>query len=292
MTLVDILIQIVLGLIMFVIGSSLSFSDFRNVFTNPKAFFLGLVMQMVLLPVLAFVIIFQTDLPTEYKIGFFIVSICPGGTTSNFISYLVDADTALSIALTSINSVLILITIPMLTNYSLSFFVGEGQALIELSFLDTFLQVFTIVILPAIVGLVINRFYHHFVHKIKKPLKVVNSILLAIIFCIKFLADKNTGGSGIVIDEIIQLLPYCLLLHLATMLISYWVSVFFFSVGKVQATTIGIEVGLQNTTLALMITGTFLQNAEMTKPALVFAMFSFFTTLFFALITMRPSKVF
>ncbi|CEN48075.1 bile acid:sodium symporter family protein [Capnocytophaga canimorsus] len=284
--LIDVLIQVVLALIMFVIGSSLSFRDFKKVFGKPKPFYLGLVMQMVLLPSIAFVIAFYTNLPVEYKVGFFIVSICPGGTTSNFISYLVNADTALSIALTCVNSVLILVTIPLLTQYAIFFFI-EDKAYVTLSFVDTLSQVFLIIILPAVIGLIFNKFYRSFIQKTKMIFKIINTMLLGLIFAIKFFATENTGGSGITTNEILQLLPYCLLLHLATMLVSYFLSIKTFLLTKIQATTIGIEVGLQNTTLALLVTGTLLKNTDMTKPALVFAMFSFFTTLLFAIITMQ-----
>lgn len=285
MDLINHLMSAVLMLITFAIGSSLHFSDFENIFRKSKALTVGLVAQMVFLPILAFIIAYFSDLSPALKVGIIIVAICPGGTTSNFVSYLVNADTALAVALTTINSLLILLTIPTLTNVGISIFMGTSSEF-SLSMLDTFLEVSKIVILPAFVGLLFNRYFPNLALKIKLPLKVVNTILLGLVFLIKFFADKESGGTGIVLDEMIQIFPYVLLLHLASMILSYIISKKTFGISNVQATTIGIEVGLQNTVLAIYVAG-LVQSAEMAKPALVYAMFSFFTTLLFAFITMR-----
>ncbi len=286
MNLIDILISTVLGLIMFGIGSSMSFKDFNYVFKNLKAFILGLSLQMVFLPIFAFCIAAFSNLSPDLKVGLFIISICPGGATSNFISYLVNANTALSIALTSINSVLILITIPLLSQKSILYFT-ENSKVVNLSIQDTFIQVFTIIIIPSLLGIIFNKYYKKIAMSLKKPLKVINVLLLAIVFAIKFFAGTESGGSGITKNEILQLLPFCLLLHIGAILISYNFSRKIIKLSNYDSTTIGIEVGLQNTTLALLVTGTIINNVEMTKPALVFAIFSFFTTLLFAFFTIQ-----
>lgn len=279
------LLSAVLMLITFAIGSSLRFADFENIFRKSKALTVGLVAQMVFLPILAFVIAYFSDLSPELKVGMLIVSICPGGTTSNFVSYLVNADTALAVALTAVNSLLILFTIPVFTNLAISLFMGTTSEF-SLSMTDTFLEVSKIVIFPAFLGLVFNRYLPNFALKIKFPLKVINTILLGLVFIVKFLADKESGGTGIVVDEMVRIFPYVLIMHLVSMIFSYLISRRFFGVSNVQSTTIGIEVGLQNTVLAIYVAG-LIQSVEMAKPALVYAMFSFFTTLGFALFVMR-----
>ena len=285
MDIIDIFISLVLALIMFGIGASLKVSDFKEMFTERKAFFTGLSFQMLFLPTFAMLIAFATNLPPELKVGLFIVSICPGGTTSNFISYIVNADTALSIALTCINSILILITIPLLSGLAINTFM-TGQGEIEISIISTFFQVLLILIIPTALGVLFNEKKSNLSEKLQKPLKYGNTLLLALVFGIKFFASEESGGSGITSDEILMLLPACLILHFGAMLISYFYSKYS-GLDNLSSTTIGIEVGLQNTTLAILVAGTLIGNNEMTKPALVFAMFSFFTTLGFALVTMK-----
>ncbi len=289
MALIDILISLVIALIMFGIGASLRFSDFKRIFSSPKALGLGLFLQMIFLPALAFTVVYLSPLNAYWAVGLFVVSLCPGGTTSNFISYLVNADTALSIAMTTINSVLILFSIPLLTNFALNYFLGRSNE-ISLSVTETLLQVFLMVLLPALLGVLFNEYFTKISNKLKNPLKYINIILLAGVFSIKYFAGEEQGGSGLTGTEIQAILPYALLLHIASMLLSYGISKGI-RLTNAQSTTIGIEVGLQNTTLALLITGTIININEMTKPALVYALFSFFTTLCFAYLTLGRKKI-
>ncbi len=282
---VNYLIDIVLALIMFAIGSSLQFKDFAYVFKNPKRIVLGLTLQMLFLPLLAFTIVLFSNLDPVLKVGLFIVSLCPGGTTSNFISYITKVDTALSISLTSINSFLILITIPLFTNIALNNFM-HNSGHIRLSFFETASDILRIILLPVLLGLLFNRYFSNISLKIQKPLKWLTVVLLGIMFGIKFFASEEFGGSGISIEDVKAILPYALGIHLLSILISYVISRYVTKDLK-SSITIGIEVGLQNTTLALMVTATILQNNEMTKPALVYAIFSFFTTLGFAYFTKK-----
>lgn len=286
---IDYLLSAVLMLITFAIGSSLHFADFENIFKKSKPLYLGLFLQMVFLPICAFIIAELINLTPEEKVGLIIVSICPGGTTSNFISYLIKADTALAVALTAINSLLILLTIPLLSNWAVAAFMGSHTE-VSLPILNMVWEVAKIIIIPALLGLFFNRFFPNISLKIRLPLKVINTILLGIVFFIKFFGDEQSGGSGISVDEIIRLLPATLLMHLSAMILSYFIALKNFKLSGVQATTISIEVGLQNTALAILVAGTLIGNTDMTKPPLVYAIFSFFTTFAFALITIRLKR--
>lgn len=288
MELIDILISTVLALIMFGIGSSLKPADFKEVFDHPRGLSLGLALQMIFLPVLFFMVAWLSPFSPALKVGLFIIALCPGGTTSNFISYIVGANVALSIALTSINSFLILLTIPLLTNLSLSFFMGMEQS-IQLSATETIISVFLVVLLPAFLGLLFNGRFPKTSAKLQGPLKYINTLLLALVFGIKFFGDQSNGGSGISIGEITELLPLILLAHVIAIFVSYYAGRAV-KLDNLKATTISIEVGLQNTALALLVTNNILQNNEMTKPALVYALFSFFTTLLFAYLFRRFGK--
>jgi BASS family bile acid:Na+ symporter len=136
-------------------------------------------------------------------------------------------------------------------------------------------------VIPVILGVAFNETFPKSSKMLQLPLKYVNTLLLAIVFGIKFFASIANGGSGITSAIVISLLPASLIIHLVTMFGSYFISRGF-KLPNIKATTIGIEVGLQNTTLALLITATLIGSDEMSQPALVIAIFSFFTTLGFA----------
>ncbi len=285
MEFIDVLISVVLAFIMFGVGTSLSVNDFEEVQNKQKTYLYGLSMQMLFLPLLAFVICSLVNIPPPLKIGIIILSLCPGGATSNFISYLLNLKTALSISLTVVNSFLILFTIPLGVNLASKYYL-EQSSTVHLSFSETTLNVLLIILLPAFLGMVTKSKFPNFVQNFKNPIKFAATILLALVFIIKFFAGEDQGGTGISTQDIFVLLPVVLTLHFLSMLISYLASVVM-NVEPYDSVTICIEVGLQNTTLALLISSVMLSNEEFAKPALVYAMFSFFTTLGFAYLLKR-----
>lgn len=290
MALIDIAVSMTLGFIMFGIGSSLKIRDFIRTFARSKALYTGLGLQLVFLPLLAVFIISFAPIDPIWKLGIFIVSISPGGTSSNLISYLAKADVALSVTLTSFNSFIILFSIPLLTNFAISYY-GFDHSEYALKMENTIVQIILIVLVPVVAGVYFNRRFPNQSHHIQKPLRNVILVLLFAIFSVKFFMDEQSGGSGLTLEAVKLLLPYCLMLHIAAIVISYIFSLLI-RIRNQQALTIAIEVGLQNTTLSLLITATFLDSNEMSQPSLVFAMFSFFTTLVFALIAKRFGHLF
>lgn len=236
---------------------------------------------MVFLPLVTFLVVSCTNLDPLLKVGFIIVSLCPGGTTSNFISYLVNADVALSISLTTINSFLILLTIPIGTNLALDYFMHQHTTSISLDFYETIKQVLTIILIPAVLGLLFNHFAPNSSRIIRNPFKYINVCLLGLVYALKIFAGEESGGSGISFNDIKILLPIALFLQVCTMVGSYFIATKFLQ-RKTSCLTIGIEVGLQNTTLALVVATVMLGSNPMGKPALVYALFSFFTTIVYS----------
>ena len=285
---IDVLISVVLAAIMFGLGLSLTFSNFKNIIKFPRAFFVGLASQMIALPAIAFVLLLFSDIPGPYKVGIMILAVCPGGTTSGFVAYLFRGNVALSISLTVINSFLTLFTIPIVVNFSLQYFLHQ-EAEIHLPFLESVTQIFLITLLPAMLGLFVRRTKPRFATSIQKYLKYILIALLALVYTIKFFAGDQYGGSGITIDEVWVILPYALIFNILCF-------VFSIVIGKLtklkirDAFTIALEVSLHNTTLALLIGGTFLQNQDMIKPALIYTMFSFWTAIIFGFITLKIYK--
>lgn len=285
---IDVLISVVLAAIMFGLGLSLTFSNFKNIIKYPRAFFVGLASQMIALPAIAFVILLFSEIPGPYKVGIMILAVCPGGTTSGFVAYLFRGNVALSISLTVINSFLTLFTIPFIVNFSLQYFLHQ-EAEIHLPFLESVTQIFLITLLPAMLGLFVRRTKPRFATSIQKYLKYILIALLAMVYTIKFFAGDQYGGSGITVDEVWVILPYALIFNILCFVFSIFIGKL--TKLKIQdAFTIALEVSLHNTTLALLIGGTFLQNQDMIKPALIYTMFSFWTALIFGFLTLKIYK--
>ena len=286
---IDSYISLAIALIMFGIGTSLSTEEFNDQFKAPKAIFLGLILQLLLLPAVALFVSSFTNLSDELKMGIFIVSICPGGATSNFISYIVKADTALSVTLTVLNSFLILITIPILLEFGLNVYHltdVDGKLVLGASIF----KLLSLLIFPIFLGVLFNSKQPQLSSKIKFPVKVVTTILLAVVFGIKFFGATTIGGSGIQTEEILALLGPCISVHFISMIGSFLIARKC-RVDGLQSITIAIEVGLQNTALALLICSDLLGSNELSKPALVIALFSFFTTLVFAYLSKKFQEV-
>ncbi|MBK7094337.1 MAG: bile acid:sodium symporter family protein [Saprospiraceae bacterium] len=282
-TYIDIFISLVLASIMFGLGLSLTVSSFRNILVYPRAFFIGLSSQMIALPVIAFLILLFSDIPDVYKVGIMILAVCPGGTTSGFVTYLFKGNVALSISLTAINSVLTIFTIPFVVNFSLQYFMKQDSNL-HLPILDSFIQIFLVTLLPASLGVFVHRIKPNIAKFLEKQLKYILMVLLAIVYSVKFFAGEQYGGTGITAAEAWTIFPYTLIFNVACFILSI-------GFGKLtrltirDAFTIAIEVTLHNTTLALLIAGTLLHNQEMVKPALVYSMFSFWSAILFGIIT-------
>lgn len=276
---VDLLVSLILFLVMLGVGSSLTLRDVKNVFRYPRELFLGLGLQLLALPVIAFLLVEWSGLSPALKVGVVVLAACPGGSTSNFISYLVRAKTALSISLTTVNSIITLFSIPLVVNLALMRYLATtGQ--VSLPFFQTILNIFVVVLLPAALGMLLRRYHKEAADKLENPIKAVSLVLLAAMFAIKFFADQAAGGAGLTLGTAFEVLPFVLGLHILGLAVG------FFSARKAgfsddASVTLGIEVGLQNTTLAILVASALLDSPAVTRPALVYAVFSFVTTALF-----------
>ncbi len=286
---IDILISGVLALIMFGIGLSLTPLSFKNIFVYPKSILIGLSSQMIALPLITFCAVYFADISLPLKVGFIILAACPGGTTSGFITYFFKGNVALSISLTAVNSFLTLLSIPFIVNIALYYFL-VSKTEIRLPFLETVLQIFSVAIVPAALGVWVRVKKESFALNIQKPLKIILIFLLAIVFLIKFFAGEKQGGTGITTDEIMKIIPYALLINILGFAYGMF-SGLLPKLGTKTSFTIGIEVAMQNTTLAFLVAGTLLQNQDMVKPSLIYSMFSFWTAILYGLIVKYLHKV-
>lgn len=275
----DILSQVILPLSLFVImmgmGLSLKVGDFSTVAQKPKAMLLGISMQLLLLPCLALLLVSLFQLPAMIAVGFFIIALCPSGTTSNLFTYLAKGDVALSISLTALVSLVTPFTIPLALVVLMELYLGEGQS-IELPVLKTIIQLLVITVLPILLGMIINKKAPIFAAKADKPLRVFSVVFLFGIIL------------SIIIKNIEVIPPYfmqagfpALLLNLLSMLLGYNIAKFA-KLNDKQSKTIGLEVGIQNGTTALLISLTILQNTEMSIAPTVYSLLMFLTGGLFA----------
>ena len=274
---IDVLIGALLALIMFSIGLGLQRADFRQLVAAPGVVLLGLCLQLMWLPLLAFGVASALKLPAAFAVGTVVLAACPGGLTSNFISYLLRARTSLAVSLTICNTTLSLLTIPLLVNLGLRAFGGAGSA-VRLPFMDTAGRLFLVVLVPVFLGMLFRARARVRAEKIGAGLRYVNVGLLALLFAIKLFAPTEAGGSPLSLTDIRTILPASLLINAGALLGGYCFGRLA-GFGRNTQLTLGVEVGIQNTSLAFLITGTLLGDQEMLKPALVYAMFTFFTAL-------------
>lgn len=279
-TYIDLLISAVLSLMMIGIGLSLTPASFKNIFTEPKSLIIGLVIQMIALPIIAFLITLFSGLPMSVRIGLIILAACPGGTTAGIITFFFKGNVALAITFAAVNSLLTLFSIPFIVNLSLKYYYGQ-TAEIQLPYLETIIQIFSVTILPAAIGVLIRIYKPFFAARIQQSLRYIMLLALAAVFIIKFFAGEHAGGTGITMNEIIQISPYALLLNVVCFLFGYVIGLST-KLGAANSYTIAIEAAVHNTTLAFLVAGTILQNQDMVKPSLIYAMFSFWTALLFS----------
>jgi bile acid:Na+ symporter, BASS family len=275
----DYLVTSALFIIMLGIGLSLTMPDFRNIFLHPKGLVTALAVQLLIIPVVAFIIAALSPLTPEEKVGLVIVSACASGASSNLITHLFRGNVALAISMTTINTLITIVWIPFVVNLALVVFMGR-TANISLPFIETVIQIFVLIILPAGIGMVVRAMWPEGSQKLEKPLKFILPVILAAVFSVKFFGGDKVGGVEMSLIRGLILFPFCLLLNLVAMFAGFYTARKTKLDFRIQF-TIAIEVGLHNTTLALLIAGTLLKVRGMETPAMVYAMFSFFTAVIF-----------
>ena len=272
----DNLLPIAIVIIMAGIGLNLKFKDFSQVFIAPKAIILGLIGQLLILPLIGFLIAYSFPIEPAYKIGIVLISACPGGTSSNIVSFMLRGRVALSVSITAFNSIIIVLTIP--TALSLAFFTFENEMIeVELSFLQTFKEIGFTVLLPVIVGVLINEYYSKDLRILKKYLRYILPTILFLVFSVVIFNESESDAGLKLSDYTILFIPL-LLLNIGVMWVGYYLSKFS-KINHKGAFTIAIEMGLQNTALAIFISNNVLGINSLSTMAVIYGGFSFFTTL-------------
>lgn len=249
--------------IMLGVGLSLSVRDFGEVLRRPVASGLGISMQLLLLPILGFVVVTVMELPPVLAVGLMILTFAPGGATSNLITFLARGDTALSVSMTAIVSLIAPFTLPVLTVLCIEYWLGHRAEMV-FPVLPTIMKLVTMTIVPITLGVLFHEKFPAWTSKLQKPVKVLSVLFLLLVVI------GITRANWASLPELLASVGPALILLIALAFIAAFIIAHFARLSEKQAMTLGIEVGIQNAGIALLVAGTILQNAEMAAVALAY----------------------
>lgn len=264
------------------LGLSLTIDDFKRVVIYPKAVIIGLVCQMLVLPVVCFFIAIGFNLSPELAVGLMLLSAAPGGATANLYSHLAKGDVALNVSLTAVNSVLALFTLPFIVNFAIAYFMQTDQV-VPMQFKKV-IEVCMIVLVPVAIGMLVRSKSSSLALKLDKPVKIASVIFLALIIILAVLKEKAH-----IVQYFQEVGLAALVFNLLSMGIGYFVPQLF-NLGKKQAIAIGMEIGIHNGTLAIYIALSVIGNSAMSIPAAIYSLIMFFTAALFGYWVSRGSK--
>ncbi len=276
----DYLMPGAIAFIMLGIGINLKFKDFTRVFLKPKAILTGLASQLFALPLLAFALVYFWPLEPIYKAGIILIASAPGGTASNLVTHMLKGRVALSVSLTSFNSFAILFTIPLYVSLALEIFLGAENTHISIGLTDTFKEILFTVVLPVVAGIGLNQYGpSEYLEKVKPALRILLPATLLGVFALALFVEDD--GQPTAFLENLNLLIPLVLLNAITMFFGLYVSRYM-GIKHDGAYTIAVEMGLQNSALAIFIASSVLNSSEMALVAVIYSSFTFFSTWFIA----------
>lgn len=261
-------LPVALGIIMFGLGLSLTLGDFARVLKQPKAVIVALLCQLVLLPLICFGLVLAFQLPPVLAVGMMMLAASPGGTTANLYSHLFRGDVALNISLTAVNSVISVVTLPIITNLAIAYFNPfDDQLGMQWS---KVLEVFAIVLVPVAIGMLVRRFWPAFAQAMDKPVRIASVIILVVV-----IAGAVASNWALLVDNFARLALITIVFCLISLAVGYLVPRLL-KVGKRQAIAASFEIGIHNATLAIVIAQTVLGSMELSLPAAVYGVLMFF----------------
>jgi BASS family bile acid:Na+ symporter len=274
-------LPIALGIIMLGLGLGLTLEDFRRIGRYPKAAVLALLCQVLVLPAICFGLVLAFGLTPELAVGMMLLAASPGGTTANLYSHLFGGHVALNVTLTAINSVLAVLTLPIVVNLSAGYFLAEGTS-IGLQF-DKVLQVFAIVLIPVAIGMLVRSRAPGLADRLNRPVRVLSVVVLVAV-----IAGAVFGERENIADYFVSVGLAVLVFNLLSLLIGYGVPRLA-GIDNRAAIASGFEVGIHNSTLAITIalSPALLNNAQMAVPGAVYGIVMFFTAAAFGWLVTR-----
>ena len=276
MEIVTKILPIALAFIMLTLGLSLTTQDFIRVIKQPKDFLLGMFSQILILPVVAILLIKVWPISPELAVGLLIIAVAPGGVTSNVLTSYAKGDVALSISLTAVISLLSIITVPFIIFNSMDF-LGFNIVNKNISLLSVAMQMFLIVAVPTLIGMIIRKMLNQFTQKFEPIANKISLVLFLIVLVGAIYSEKDNIVNYFIDSGIINLS-----LNLLMMIIAFFLAHFFGS-GIKQKKTIAIECGLQNGTLAIFVGTIMFGGGIYIIPAATYSLIMFATSILFVL---------
>ena len=278
-------LPIALAIIMFGLGLGLTVGDFRRVAKHPRAVAVALVCQLVLLPAVCFGLVVLFDLPPLLGIGMMLLAASPGGTSANLFSHLFHGDVALNITLTAVNSVVSVVTLPLITGFAIDHY-DRGDD-VSMPFGEV-VKVFAIVLVPVAIGMLVRNSRAAFADRADRPVRIGSAVILAVLV-LGILLDQRENVGGYLADVGLVAALFC-----AISLVSGYVVPRAFGVVEDQAIASSMEIGVHNATLAIFVAVEILDSTEISVPAAVYSLFMFlFAALWGTFLTRRgaPARV-
>jgi BASS family bile acid:Na+ symporter len=279
---VDVFLPLALAFIMFALGLGLTGNDFLRVIRQPRDFFVGTFSQIILLPIIAFILVKLWPISPELAIGVMIIAAAPGGVTSNILTSFARGDVALSISLTAIISLLSVITVPFIILTSVILIENSGLDL-NISLTKMAISMFLIVTVPVIIGMIFRKFSSNVAIKFEPIAKKISAVLFVIVLLGAIFAEKDN-----VVSYFAQAGLITLVLNVVMMIVAYYIAQLLAS-GTEQKKCITIECGLQNGTLAIFVATSIFGGGMYVIPAATYSLIMFGTSLIFVYLVRKST---
>ncbi len=266
--LTTVLLPLALALVMFGLGLSLTVGDFARVGRQPKAVVIALVLQLIVLPAVCFGLVLAFGLSPLLAVGLLLLAASPGGTTANLFSHLYRGDVALNITLTAVNSLIAVVTLPVITNLAIAYFDPADGGSLGLQFGKT-LQVFAVVLVPVALGMLVRQRATAFADRMDKPVRIASAVVLALVILGTIIAERE-NITGYISDVGLPALLFCLISLTLGFVVPRALGVV-----RRQAIASAFEIGVHNGTLAIAIAISVLGSVELAVPAAVYSVIMF-----------------
>jgi BASS family bile acid:Na+ symporter len=284
--LTKVVMPIALGVIMLGLGLGLTGADFRRIVVMPRPVIVGLLCQTVLLPLACYGIAVGFGLPPELAVGLMLLAASPGGASANVFSHIAHGDVALNITLTATNSVLSLLTLPLIVGTSLRLFMGAEKAVAMPT--DKLVQTFAIILVPVGIGMLVRWKATAFADKLSKPVRSLAFLVLIIVIGGAVYTEASKDSAKLLMSFKQVGLPAAVF-NLVSLGVGYFVPLMF-RLPRKQAVAIGMEIGIHNGTLAIAVATVVLANPTMAIPPAIYSLIMFFTATAFAFVVGRTVK--
>lgn len=277
--LTDLLLPLAIGIVMLGLGLSLTIEDFRRVARYPLAVGFGLFLQVLLLPIAAFSIAIGLKLSADHAVGLMLLAAAPGGATANIYSHLARGDVALNITLTAVNSLLCLLTLPIVLDLSLSYFLGNGQYVPPPH--RKVIEVGAIILIPVAIGMLLRARAERFAIRAETPIKIFSILVLVVLIAGAIYIERKA-----LLPSLIAVGGACLTFNLVSMLTGY-IAPLALRLPKGQAVAIAMEIGIHNAALAIFIALNVLRNPAAAVVPGIYSLVMYVTASAFAVWLVR-----